>query len=267
MELVKERKMYYEKPINIDVFLSYFSLDSEPVYRKIYNNELDTKVILKNGFKFHGEDPRPFVLDGKKYIITQRFNGSFETVQNFIVDVETGKEELYKVNKPNFFYGKNWSPFVYNNDLYILHRFNPFTILKNGQVIIEFNTYLPKDSTNFCQYRGGSNGICILDKIYGFGHRTLSQYDHIPFIWILDLNNKTVEIMNLKNFNPIQTINDPTSLWVENDNLYLSIFESSKRWHDYDLYCRSLIYKINLQDCILNSNNSDYYKFIFNYSI
>ena len=48
MELVKERKMFYEKPNNIDVFLTYFSLNSEPVYRKIYSNELETRVILRN---------------------------------------------------------------------------------------------------------------------------------------------------------------------------------------------------------------------------
>jgi hypothetical protein len=261
MELVKERKMFYEKPNNIDVFLTYFSLNSEPVYRKIYSNELETRVILRNNNSFHGEDPRPFVLNGKQYVITQRFNGSFETVQNFIVDVNTGEDSLYKVDRPHFFYGKNWTPFVHYNELYILHRFDPFTILKNGQVIIEFNTNLPKDGTNFCQYRGGSNGISIYDKIYGIGHRTLSQYDHIPFIWILDLTNRTVEIMNLKNFKKIETINDPTSLWIENDNFYLSIFESSKRWHDDNLNCRSLIYKINLQECILNSKDCDYYKF------
>jgi hypothetical protein len=67
--------------------------------------------------------------------------------------------------------------------------------------------------------------------------------------------------MNLKNFKKIETINDPTSLWIENDNFYLSIFESSKRWHDDNLNCRSLIYKINLQECILNSKDCDYYKF------
>ncbi len=264
MELVKEIKMFYSKPVNIDVFHSYFSLNGEPLFRRIYNKESDTKIILRNGNTFMGEDPRPFKLNGKEFVVTQRFYGNFETVENYIVDINTGESTLYKVNRPNFFYGKNWTPFVYLNQLYILHRFDPFTLILNGEIIVEVKTNLPVDGTNFCQYRGGSNGLQISQYIVvGIGHRTFTSYDHVPFIWKIDFEKKTLEIMNLVNFQKKERINDPTSLFEDNCQLYLSIFESSKRWHDPDLNCRSLIYKIDINKCVENSKSSDYYKFNF----
>ncbi len=264
MDLIKEKKFYYDKPENINVFYSYFSVEGEPIYRTIGKNEDNNIIKLRNNMLFNGEDPRPFKLANEEYIVSQRFHGDFKTVENYIVNVNKGDNYLYKVNRNNFFYGKNWTPFVYNNELYILHRFDPFTVIKNGNIIIEIQMNLPNDSTDFCQYRGGSNGLQIDDNIVvGFGHRTYTNYDHMPFIWILDFKNKTIEIMNLINYEKKERINDPTSLWKENNQIYLSIFESSKRWHDHDLNCRSLIYKINLEECIEKSKISDYYKHYF----
>ena len=220
--------------------------------------------MLRNGTSFNGEDPRPFKLNNNEYIVTQRFHGNFSTVENYIVNINTGENYLYKVNRPEFFYGKNWTPFAYNDELYILHRFDPFTIIKDGNIIVEFKTNLPICANNFCQYRGGSNGIQIDENtVFGIGHRTYTLYDHVPFIWIIDFKNRDVQIMDLVPFVKKERINDPTSLWKENDSIYLSIFESSKRWADYDLNCRSLIYKLNLNECIEKSKTSDYYKFNF----
>lgn len=264
MELVKEKTFYYTTPRNIDVFHAYFSLSGEPIFRRIYSHELETNIILRNGRTFHGEDPRPFIWNGKEYVITQRFPGNFANVENFMVDVNSGESNLYRVNIPNFFYGKNWSPFVYQNELYILHRFDPFTLLLNGNVIVELQTNLPIDGTRFCQYRGGSNGIQISDSIVvGIGHRTYTQYDHMPFIWKIDFEKRTLELMNLTQFQKEERINDPTSLFQENGQTYLALFESSKRWHDNDLNCRSLLYKIDLEQCLETSKHSDYHLFSF----
>lgn len=264
MEIVKESTFHYENPRNIDVFHAYFSLNGSSVFRRIYSHELDTQVILRNGNTFHGEDPRPFIWNGKEYVITQRFSGNFANVENFIVDVNSGESMLYKVNRPHFFYGKNWSPFVYNSELYILHRFDPFTLLLNGDVILEFPTNLPVDGTHFCQYRGGSNGIQISESVViGIGHRTYTQYDHMPFIWKIDFKQRILELMNLVQFKPEKRINDPTSLFQENNQTYFALFESSNRWHDNHLTCRSLIYKVDLQKCADESKHSDYYVFHF----
>ena len=111
-----DNRMYIEETFYC--FHSYTSLDSPPFYR-FYNNHdnLDTKICLNNNILFHGEDPRPFILNNVTYVLSQRFVDNFDNMQNYIVNVETGEYELYKVNIPNFSYGKNWTPFVYENEL------------------------------------------------------------------------------------------------------------------------------------------------------
>ena len=250
-------------------FHSYTSLDSPPFYR-FYNNDdnLDTKICLNNNIFFNGEDPRPFILNNITYVLSQRFVDNFDNIQNYIVNVETGEYQLYKINIPNFSYGKNWTPFVYENELYIIQKFDPFTLIKNGNIIIQFDTNLPKFN-NFCEYRGGSNGIEINKGIIvGVGHKTIKYDYHLPFLWVIDFNKNTVEIMDLINYEYTQTLNDPTSLWIDNktNKIYLSIFESSAFWDICPIYCRSLIYEIDINSCIQKCCTHESYR-LFDFNI
>jgi len=247
---------------DLNAFHSYLSLDSNPFYRSLKKEQLITKIHLNNGITFHGEDPRPFFLNGKKYVLTQRFVNNFDDMQNYIVDVDTGEYTLYTVNSPNFSYGKNWTPFVYNNELYIIQKFDPLTIIKDGNIILELDTGLPTFN-NFSQYRGGTNGIEISDgKIIGIGHKTLELDFHLPFIWILNFKSKTFEIMDIVTYNYTQRLNDPTSLWKDDlsGKFYISIFESSCLWFCRPIYCRSLIYEIEFEQCINDCKNDQSYR-------
>lgn len=46
-------------------FHSYISLDSSPIYRSFSKCQLNTNINLKNGLRFHGEDPRLFTINDK----------------------------------------------------------------------------------------------------------------------------------------------------------------------------------------------------------
>lgn len=263
MDLIKEKSYSrINAEDNLHCFHSYSSLNSNPFYRSFSKNQLSTNVFLNNNIIFNGEDPRPFTLNGTNYVLSQRFVNNFDDVQNYIVNVDTGESKLYIVNQPNFSYGKNWTPFVYNNELYIIQKFDPFTLIKNGNIIMCFDTNLPKFN-NFSQYRGGSNGIEITDgNIIGIGHKTLELDYHIPFIWNLNFIKNTFEIMDLVNYSYTQRLNDPTSLWKDEqtNKVYLSIFESSCLWCYYPIYCRSLIYDIDINECIKQCINHASYK-------
>lgn len=191
MNLVKEANYSrIKEDEDLECFHSYMSLNTKPYYRYFNTNQLETHIILNNNIKFWGEDPRPFMLNDTNYVLSQRFVNNFDDIQNYMVNVNTGEATLYKINIPNFSYGKNWTPFVYKNELYIIQKFDPLTIIKDGNIILEFDTNLPKFN-NFCQYRGGSNGLEIDDEnIIGVGHKTIELDFHLPFIWILNLKKK-----------------------------------------------------------------------------
>lgn len=265
MELIKETKKHYNIPKQIEVFQSYYNLN-EPIFRFINENQDDSYLSYKNIFLLNNlkglEDPRPFILNNKRYILTQKWNGCFENIKMYIINVDTNEYKEYIVNEPNFFYGKNWVPFVYNNELYIIYGFDPFIILKDGNVIVKINTNLEKQNgVNFCQYRGGTNGIQIDDNIIiGFGHRTINTTTHIPFLWKLDIKNRRLIINNI-NYNNYFNIIDPTSLWIENNNYYLSICESSNRWDYNNLDIYSRIFKIDISK--LNQLTIDNKEFAF----
>jgi hypothetical protein len=270
MNLIKENVYHRNNKYDLfHCFHSYISLDKEPFYRFFGEEQLETKISLNNNLFFHGEDPRPFILDKKSYVLSQRFIDTFDNIENYIVNTETGESKLYLVNRDNFSYGKNWTPFVYNNELYIIQKFDPLTIIKNGNIIMELNTNLPVFN-NFSQYRGGTNGIEFdNNKVIGFGHKTIKLDHHIPFIWILDFNKNVFEIMDLSDFQYKEKLNDPTSLWHDetSNKYYLSIFASSDLWSYYPIYGRSLIYEININECIKNSIKCESYKsYNFNFN-
>jgi len=265
MELIKtihsNRSHHHEE---FRVFYSYISLNDPPIYRSFKEDCLQTFLQLYNGHKFWGEDPRPFFYKGRHYVLSQRFLDSFHNMENYIVDVFTGESELYKVDEPNFFHGKNWTPFVYNDELYIIHCFSPFRILKNGKIFLEFETNLPIDYENrFTQYRGGTNGIQLdNNRVFGVGHRSIYCPKHVPFIWVLDFKNKTFDIMETGYFNNRCILNDPTSLWKENDKFYVSIFEAFNCWFQVPIQAESNIYHIDINAC-LSGPKTDTYHFSF----
>jgi hypothetical protein len=236
------------------VFTSFFDRNTS-CSRFITDNDHTGpgSVVKYPGGGVYGEDPRPFVWKGMRHLLSQRFVGSFETVIQTIVNVDTGEHARYTVNSPGFSYGKNWAPFVFNDELYMIHSFGPLRILKDSQVWKEVeNPVVPKvcytGGRPFCMFRGGTNGLQVsATTVIGVGHATIYQPSvmHTPTFWRIDFSKGTFEMAVLKGYRAVYSIADPTSLWVEDGEMYLSMFESSKEWFSLDCKTATRIFKVS----------------------
>ena len=262
MELIKEIEYNRDSSI-FKVFVSYYSLNEDPIYRVIENNDHYNSYIKYNDYTLIGEDPRPFILNNERFFISQRYINSIEKMEQNIVHFNTGVLYKYIMNDENFNYGKNWAPFVYNNKLYLIHCFDPFTVISNNDVILKVATDLEKcRSDNFTGYRGGTNGIEYNNYIFGIGHFTPCYDDHTPFIWVIDSKKNTLEIAKLTSYEPKYCLADPTSLWKDNNDIFMSIFESSKGWFNTDVKCLSRIYKLDFEKLYNDMKLESSYKLI-----
>jgi hypothetical protein len=210
--------------------------------------------------------------------LTQRFVGSFDTVLQTIVNVDAGKQSRYLVHDAGFSYGKNWAPFVFNDELYVIHSFGPLRILKDNRVwkTVE-NPVVPQVNYSggrpFSMFRGGTNGLQVSpDVVIGFGHATIYQpLMHTLTFWRMNFSKMTFEmavfkgceikrvpplgindsrVTELRRYKPVFPLADPTSLWMEDGKMHLSVFESSTGW--FELHCDTAtrIYTMSTEDCV-----------------
>lgn len=272
MELVSETEQIRSSQKPFIVFTSFFSKD-DSISRYIENNDHTgpgSYVNYKNTKLLYGEDPRTFILNGEKHVVSQRFIGSFDTVIQTVMNIDTGTTEQYTVeNLPS--YGKNWAPFVVGNtELYFIQCFNPLRIIYNHKVLCEIPTSIPlvsyPGSKPFSMFRGGSNGIQIGDLVFGFGHATIYQPSviHTLTFWAFDTKNRTFEMGILKGYKPKYLIADPTSLWVENGDVYLSVFESSEQWFSMNVKTFTRIFKVDVLKIYSGITSFKYYQQITN---
>jgi hypothetical protein len=144
----------------------------------IINNEKNghssviTKLITGKSKAVHGpEDPRIIKFKNDILII---YNDTYINGQTrmFVYNMTTNKNILLKYNRNNLI-EKNWSPFIYKDELYVSYFLNPHTILKidlldgncteifsNPKIVYPYNIY------------GGTPSILIpeLNMYFGMGH-------------------------------------------------------------------------------------------------
>jgi hypothetical protein len=150
--------------------------------------------------------------------------------------------------------GKNWSPFVYRDEIYFVHEFSPFRVLKltNRMNILTDNVaYLEKvmeikltlplsKSDNYCVARGGSNGLELNDGVVmGFGHSNdliktsdnITALTHRPFIWKIDFSKVNVSIERIEfKWDESYHIIDPTSFYKKDNKYFLVTCETEGNW-------------------------------------
>lgn len=149
------------------------------------------KILLDENFKPQGEatlintkneaseDPRCFRIKEKTYISYSHIK---EWQPKPIVDMELlelGEHPValqYKESRIE----KNWVPLVYNDDLYFIYQYNPYTLLKvsdisSGEVELvyknrETNHAINCWEKNWGKIRGGTPAIEIEDSFVAFFH-------------------------------------------------------------------------------------------------
>ena len=249
MELVKD--FVQERTNPFTAFVSYSDLQTRH-YRAIRDNDhVFSRVQLNNdALTVLGEDPRPFTnpSTGKRYVLTTHVPlNNIPNSQINVVDLETGHVERYMVtDPPHFPYGKNWSPFYFNDQLYMIHGFNPLQILKNGKLIMRVPNNTPY-TDNFARFRGGSGGIQRGDRIFGVGHSTIYVPEvHRPTLWVIDTKKNTMEIAEIEPYQARFPLADSTSLWTQDGQTYAAIFESSEGWYKMQIRTAERIWRVDL---------------------
>jgi hypothetical protein len=213
-----------------------------------------------------GEDPRAFLWKGVpcfSTIVYSYEHGYFNRLYH------TEQSRWYNLIPPkNVISGKNWTPFTIGEDLYFLHEFSPFRIMKARPLnsvhdsflffdtIAELQTEIGTSVDNYCSLRGGSNGLLIKDTIFGFGHTNEYRGDkkfeniiHRPFLWAI----KTGLEFNIEIKEPIREpfddrymIVDPTSFFIENNCFYMVTCETEYPWNvTRDQHGRICVYEVN----------------------
>jgi hypothetical protein len=191
-----------------------------------------------------GEDPRLFEFRGRHYFSMQRVTEevghrysetSVEQVfRNFLVDAETGRTVLLKKPDLGAPYacsfapdGKNWTPFIYEGELYFIYMILPLAILKCDMITGDCDWVPTPRSEGKVEevgaLRGGSFAKVFNGRsLVGFGHATLSSAQHSPFLFVIDMVTYQMELSFMDpgtRSTPFYgfTYMDPTSFWQEDE--------------------------------------------------
>lgn len=251
--------IYREFKLNesTDIFDSFTINPSGDVFKFVrctpVNDRWQDSKIVFNGVQEigTGEDPRAFLWKGVpciSAIVYSYEHGYFNRLYH------TKLSRWFTLIPPKEVKsGKNWSPFSIGEDLYFVHEFTPFRIFKarplNSQhdnflffdTVAEFPVPVVPSVDGYSNRRGGSNGVLIKDSIFGFGHtnefigeKRNENIIHRPFLWEI----KTGMEFKVLTYPPITDpfdgsyiIVDPTSLFFENNSLYLMTCETEYHWN------------------------------------
>lgn len=141
----------------------------------------------------------------------------------------------------NFDWGKNWQPFLKDDQLFIVHELTPFSIYKidlntyelTRSTYIDSNLSLPAHYTHHTMFRGGANAFTENGKLHGLGRASAQPYKHLPFYWTSE-NNEAPSISFTNDFNNIANkgfnIIDPTCYFKTDDNTFIGLACSETVW-------------------------------------
>ena len=201
------------------LYPSKICIQSENLVSEIMMQDI-TKIskyfnITKNKkYKIKGyEDSRCIILNDYLYLIVSTFAESINYCQIGIIKINCNKlnnkyiiPDDFNLVTPSYLkhgYQKNWMPFVYNSQLYLVYSINPHKILHcdlNTYNLTEisnvFNNKIPKN------IRGGSNIILYnsnrFKNVYlGLGHIKRNMfYTHIFYIFNCEYPFQVIGISN-----------------------------------------------------------------------
>ena len=247
-------------PTTFDVFHSQCYVDGiEHTFSRHVNRQdwFNTQVKIGNTLIGRGEDPRAFDLLGIPACYSVMFTGNEFIPQLYIKSDDTW--DCIQINMgDNLRPGKNWAPFVYDNEIYFVHEISPFRVVKlAGDVVYSvFTQDLPTEIQPLDSYstlRGGCNGLDIGNNlVVGFGHdnyaSTRDSIRHRPFGWCIDMLKQNVDIVNV-NFEWDDRFNiiDPTAFIMKDGQYYLMTCETERAWHIPTQSGRNCLYAVTIE--------------------
>jgi hypothetical protein len=151
-----------------------------PSQNIIYNPETDKSFLINtdnskikkiNGF----EDPRAIVYKNLLYLIVNSENETTKKRQMFLIIINLKKlnrtvipENILSLNYPENKNQKNWMPFLYKDELYLVFSLMPTKVLHCNTINVECTeVYNKLYNNNFSNLRGSSNIIKYNSTNYG----------------------------------------------------------------------------------------------------
>jgi hypothetical protein len=248
-------------PSNFDIFLSTcFSDDVDCTFSRNVSNFSwpNTSIKINGEIIGLGEDPRAFDMMGSPACFSIRFNEIERFVPQLYIKGDDGWDSIKIQMEDDLPVGKNWNPFVYNEEIYFVHEISPFRVLKleGDTVKTVFSIDIDSDIMPIDKYsvlRGGCNGLQISETtVMGFGHSNhasdvsdINSIIHRPFVWSVNMQTQKVDIINLDfPWDSKYNIIDPTALITINDEIVLQTCETELVWNNNNQSGRHCLYKV-----------------------
>jgi len=242
-------------PINNTLYASYRTTLSSWETKVLELDELFAPLPETMRRVSNTEDARSIELNGVGWLIDNHFlqprtMTRLDGRHRVVLDTSALGE--------NFERGKNWSPFVYQSQLFFVYSLLPLRILKcelpSGNLHWVYGVEASHDSKISMMNlggilkRGGTNGVVFDNFVYGVGRTTRYENincsgvnhahvaQHYPFLWrfhtsLLDSarvisNDGDIEFREIRH--PFaHGVNDPASLFVHNSSLYVTVSSCS----------------------------------------
>jgi hypothetical protein len=218
-----------------------------------------------------GEDPRPFYWRGSPCISAQTFSDGHGFINR--IYVKNSDKWIMLITPKGLNPGKNWAPFVRDGDLYFVHAYSPFRVLKASflsekddfmvlDVVAEHPVTTPVSSDRYSQFRGGSNALQIGNKVVGVGHTnqqlgdTIETIVHRPFLYIYEPDVRLDYYACDFDFPECYKIVDPTSLYLHEGQLLLMTSETEEVWSTFPQSGRSCLYSIDMNGLFDQDNTA-----------
>jgi hypothetical protein len=248
-------------PTNFDVFHSMCYVDGQEYTfaRNVQNLSWgSTQIKINDEIVGPGEDPRAFDLLGIPACYSVRFTERDRFIPQLYIKGDSSWESIRMRMGDNIDAGKNWAPFVYENEIYFVHEISPFRVVKlEGDVVYSvFAKDLPAEIQPLDSYpslRGGCNGLDIGNGlVLGFGHdnyaNTRDTIKHRPFGWCANMLDQSVDIISVDhNWDDKFNIIDPTAFILKDGQYYLMTCETELAWHISEQAGRVCLYTINFE--------------------
>lgn len=211
-----------------------------------------------------GIDVRTMVLENQVWAYTHvhRVKGmpgklipclvNLYTNEKFVLDMSTH----FKHPNRHVPYGKSYTFFEYNGDLYFIYSFDPPIIFKvdftrsrvsktshkEDVYVLTVNLVVGdlKQQFNSSSLRGSTQGYYFNDKtVVGIGHTTGRGHEQHPKWWTLDMTSMTFQYNDLRMNEKLyeyrkkqgrKTLIWPLSIVEFKDSLYMTATESDEHW-------------------------------------
>jgi hypothetical protein len=209
-----------------------------------------------------GEDPRPFFWRGSPCISSVIYSDLHGFINR--IYVKNLNRWFMLVAPKGLNPGKNWAPFVQDDELYFVHEYAPFRVLKASflsedddflalEIVAEHGITTAVSGDRYSQFRGGANALQFGNKIVGFGHTnqqpgtTKETIVHRPFLFIYEPGVRLDYYACNYDFPSQFRIVDPTSLYFRDGKLCLVTCETEQVWSTFPQTGRSCLYTIDIK--------------------